>query len=470
MDRKIGLLLLITVVFSFSSIISLPANGMDLSFEQAASIARSKNASLRAAQLEENQIRQIRLATRGLYFPRIDLSAQYVRLGDDITLDLNPIRDAMVEIETFKNPAVGQQVDALLPSFEQTIQKETFWLTNANLSWPIFTGGKIVAANRAAASLLDKSSEKLRNVESDLISELTYRYFGLRFSLKVVDVRRKVLQGMDEHLYNAIKLEESGMIAKAERLHAQVARSEAERELSKALRDVELARTALNNTLNTSDFIEPVSPLFLFRNLEPVSYFHQRALENSPILKQLAASREVAHQQYRKELAGWLPDVYVLGTRQIDDHDFTDYVPEWSAGVVATFTLFDGMARSHRISAARYTRERVAALEDKMQLDIGTLVEKSYNELLRSIEQYEALQDSYDYADEYVRVRRKAFQEGLATSLDVIDAELYLSRVEIDRLNAVFEFDANLAKLLAICGDTDRLQIYRTKGEQEVQF
>ncbi len=470
MDRKNVLLLVITMICSLSSIIPFPANGMELSFEQAVEIARTRNAALRAAQLEEDQTRQIRLATRGLYFPKIGLSAEYVRLDDDITLDLNPIRDAMVEIETFKDPVVGQQVDALLPSFEQTIQKDTFWLINANLAWPVFTGGKIVAANRAAESQLEESTEKLRNVKSELISELTQRYFGLRFSLKVVDVRRKVLQGMDEHLYNAIKLEENGMIAKAERLHAQVARSEAQRELSKALRDVDLARTALNNTLNTTDLIEPVSPLFLFRNLEPVSYFRQRALENSPILKQLAANRELAHQQYRKELAAWFPDVYVLGTREIKDHDFNDYTPEWSAGVVATFTLFDGMARSHRISAARYTEGRVAALEEKMQLDIGTLVERSYNELLRSIEQYVALQDSYDYADEYVRVRRKAFQEGLATSLDVIDAELYLTRVEIDRLNAVYEFDANLAKLLAICGDTDRLQIYRTKGEQEVQF
>lgn len=469
MDRK-NVLLLIIMIGLFSSIIAFPANGMDLSFEQALDIARTRNASLRAAQLEENQSRQIRLATRGLYFPTVGLSTEYVRLGDDITLDLNPIRDAMVEIETLKDPVMGQQVDALLPSFEQTIQKDTFWLINANVSWPVFTGGKITAANRAAESQLDESAEKLRNVKNELISELTQRYFGLRFSLRVVDVRRKVLKGMDEHLGNAIKLEESGMIARAERLHAQVARSEANRELQKALRDVDLARTALNNTLNTSDFIKPVSPLFLFRNLEPMPYFRQRALENNPILKQLAANRELAHQQYRKELAAWFPDVYLLGTRKIHDHDFNDYTPEWSAGVVATFTLFDGMARSHKISAARYTEGRVAALEEKMQLDIGTLVESSYNELLRSIEQYVALQDSYAYADEYVRVRRKAFQEGLATSLDVIDAELYLSRVEIDRLKAVFEFDVNLAKLLAICGDTDRLQIYRTKGEQEVLF
>lgn len=460
----------IILLCALYSALPVAADAVNLSFEQAEQITRENNEALRAARLEEQQNRQAGLAAHGLFYPRVDLSATYTRLDNDIMLDLNPIREAIVGIETIKNPAFGHQVDLMLPSFEQTIQKETFGLATVNVTWPVFTGGKILAVNRAAAARHAESIEKLHDVEAGLISELSERYFGLRLSLRVVDVRREVFKGMQEHLDQARKLEENGMIAKADRLHAQVASFEAERQLKKALRDVELARTALNNTLGTSELIEPTSPLFLVREFEPLSYFSQRALANSPVLKQIVARHEMVHQQYRKELAGWFPDVFLLGFRQIDDHDFTSYAPEWSVGLLANFTLFDGMARNHRISAARHARDRVAAFENTTRLDIEALVEKTYNELLTSLEQYDALQSSYDYADEYVRVRRKAFSEGYATSLDVVDAELYLSQVKIDRLKTLYEFDMNLARLLTVCGDGDRFQAYFSRGKQEGQF
>jgi hypothetical protein len=51
---------------------------------------------------------------------------------------------------------------------------------------------------------------------------------------------------MAKHLYQAKKLEENGMIARAERLHAEVAWAEAEREDKRAGRNEEIARTALS--------------------------------------------------------------------------------------------------------------------------------------------------------------------------------------------------------------------------------
>jgi len=470
MMKKSKLTARIILLCALYSALPIALGAMNLSFEQAVRITRDNNESLRAAQLEEKQNEQARLAARGLFFPKVDLWASYTRLDNDITLDLDPIREAIVGIETIKNPAFGHQVDMMLPSFEQTVQKDTFGLATVNVTWPVFTGGKILAANRAAAALHTESTEKLHDVEAGLISELSERYFGLRFSLRVVDVRREIFEGMQEHLDQARKLEQNGMIAKADRLHAQVASAEAERQLKKALRDVELARTALNNSLGTGERIEPTSPLFLVRELEPLSYFRMRALANSPVLKQIDARHETVHQQFKKELAGWFPDVFLMGFRQIDDHDFTSYAPEWSVGLLANFTLFDGMARSHRISAARYAQERVAAFEGKTRLDIEALVEKTYNELLTSLEQYDALQTSYDYADEYVRVRQRAFQEGYATSLDVVDAELYLSQIKVDRLKTLYEFDMNLARLLAVCGESERFQAYFSRGKQEGQF
>ena len=55
-------------------------------------------------------------------------------------------------------------------------------------------------------------------------------------------------------------------------------------------------------------------------------------------------------------------------------------------------------------------------------------------------------------------MRTRAFEEGLATSLDVVDARLSLSRVELERLAAAYEFDVALADLLEASGQGARFE------------
>mgnify|MGYP001251147279 CR=1 FL=1 len=55
-------------------------------------------------------------------------------------------------------------------------------------------------------------------------------------------------------------------------------------------------------------------------------------------------------------------------------------------------------------------------------------------------------------SEELVRMRKKAFTEGMATSTEVIDAETMLSKVKVARLAAYYEYDVALMNLLALCG------------------
>lgn len=57
-----------------------------------------------------------------------------------------------------------------------------------------------------------------------------------------------------------------------------------------------------------------------------------------------------------------------------------------------------------------------------------------------------------DLSRELVRMRRKAFAEGMATSTEVVDAEVMLSKVRIAVLLAYYEYDVALANLLSLCG------------------
>lgn len=436
----------------------------ELSFEQALHKMQGTNKGLSAAHFEVSQQRFQRKAARGLYFPKVGLNARYSRIDEAISIDLNEIRSALLFIHQ-DNSGLG----SLLPPFETIVQDKEFWNTQASVTWPIYTGGRIVAANRAAEAQLNESKEKLVEIESGLMTELVTRYFGLRLSMAVAEVRKEVLDGMRQHLATAKALEETGMVPRTERLHAEVFHAEADREYKKALRKIEIVETSLNNTVSGSGTIQPTSKLFVVKEIAPISEFRVKAIDNNPVLKQIASKRELAHQGYRKERSRYFPEVFLFGNKELYKDDLTILEPQWVAGIGVNFSLFEGFSRHNRIKAALAGERRVADLEIKAEQDITTLVEERYHELINALEQYESTVASYQFAEEYLRVRLRAFEEGMGVSLNVVDAQLAFSRVQIDRLTAMYDFDVSLARLLETSGRSAFFETYRNRNDVEIE-
>ena len=171
-----------------------------------------------------------------------------------------------------------------------------------------------------------------------------------------------------------------------------------------------------------------------------------------------------------KELSRYSPDIFLFGNKDLASGNRSLTSPEWYVGAGATMTLFDGMNRYHSLKAADSIEEKAGLMEHKIKSDIVTLVEKCYNEMMKNREQIESLDSSMSFAREYLRVRDKAFQEGLAASTDLVDAQLNLSGVKIERLKSLYDFDVSLARLLEVCGISEQIDIYRNQGNAEAEF
>jgi hypothetical protein len=255
------------------------------------------------------------------------------------------------------------------------------------------------------------------------------------------------------------RLEEEGLLSKAERLHAEVAQAEAARQVRKADHDLALATSALANTLARDGELPLAgSPLFVVRSFGTLEDFVGKAREQNPALGRLAALRRLARQGTRAERGAFLPEVYVFGLRELHEDDLTILEPTWAAGVGARLALFTGGARLKRLAAATQREERVRSLARKADRDVATLVEQSWRRATNALDQFDTLAASRALARESVRVRTRAFEEGVGTSLEVVDAQLSLARVELERLAASYDFAVALADLLAASGEAGRFE------------
>ena len=135
----------------------------------------SANESVKAAYSETERREYEAKAAQGLYFPRITLTGRMTRIDDPIYLDLNPIRDVILAL----HPAVPA---AAVPSFKETIQDDTFVKSQLNMVWPVFTGGRIMAANAAAEAGTREANAKLRRTTETLTSDLVRFYFAGRLA------------------------------------------------------------------------------------------------------------------------------------------------------------------------------------------------------------------------------------------------------------------------------------------------
>jgi len=472
-----------------------PTTSKNLTFEEALGLSLQNNHLIKQYNNKSLQMEQEVKAAKGLHLPRISLSASYVYMADNMELDLTPVRDAITPLYSTLGhygkfggvPNPDPKTNVAMPYLPDdvstsvirgkmleglqsvnsadwitTIQEKKFGMVNAGFVMPIYTGGKINAANNAARIKFEASEIETIQKSHELTGELVERYFGLILANQAVKVRQEVKSGMEKHFNDAEKLAKEGMIAQVEVLNAKVYFADADRELKKSDRQVEILNEAVLNTVAEADNskINPLSELFYIEKIESLDFYKQKAMENSPILGQVNKKKELAQQGIKVEKSAYLPTVAATGTYDIVNKDLSPYLPDYMVGVGLQWSLFDGNARSRKVKAAQFQAMQADDFYAKAESDINSAINKYYQELHMYLEQINELDAAMDFTAEYSRAREKAFSEGMATATQVSDANLAVAKVKIDRLQAIYGWDVALSKLLYYSGMSDKFVSY----------
>ena len=468
----------------FATVVPLSAQEVKqtLSLDEAIAVTLTENPAMKAAEFEEKAATQERRAAIGLRMPKINVTGAYAYLGKDIGFDFNEMKgpaknlagqllgSGLIPPEAI--PSINGLLNPLLNAdWFLTLQDRSLGFVGGEVTMPIWLGGKINAANRAARINERTAAEQGNQTRNALISELVERYFGLALAMQVVEVRRQVVDGVRRHLEDAIALEKNGMIAQSERLYVEFKMSEAERDLQNAQSQVETIAAALNSTIGQTDDYQPVTAMFILERIEPLDHFRTLAAERNPLLDQVDQKRRLAYEGVRAQRSSFLPQVVAMGGMSFYDYQVSKVLPRWAVGVGVNFKLFDGLNREYKYSAAKQTVRRVEALQDKAGNDISVLVEKLYNQMENYRTQMASIEASLAFAEEYLKTKNAAFLEGMSSSTDLIDAELNLAKVKTERIEAAYRYDVSLAQLLEAAGISDEFTAYmRRQDARRITF
>ena len=468
------------VMLALTAVMQLPAQeqGRTLSLEEALEMTLSDNPAIRAAEFNRRAAQQERRAAIGLRMPQIGITGSYAYLGKDIEIDLNnmkaPVQNLAGQIlqsgmiPSDYIPSISQMLSgAMAASWALPLQDRSLGFVGGDVTVPLWMGGKINAANRAARINEKTAVAQGNQTRNALISELVERYFGLALAMQVVEVRRQVVDGVRRHLEDAIALEKNGMIAQSERLYVEFKMAEAERELANAELQAQTIASALNSTLGQDNAWQPVTSMFIVDRVEDVAYYQDLAQDRNPLLNQVSLKRQLAEEGVRAQRADFLPQVAAIGGGSFYNYQVAGLVPRWAVGVGVNIKIFDGLNREYKYSAAKQTVRRVGELQNKAGKDIAVLVEKLYNQMMNYRNQMTSIDASLNFAEEYLRMKNAAFLEGMSSSTDLIDAELNLAGVRTERLQAAYNYDLLLARLLEAAGISDEYPSYARRNDAQ---
>lgn len=475
--NKRNLLILLCLLF-FRPVLPV-LSAQVLSLEDAVQIALANNEKIKQYQSRVEQKEYENLAAWGNFFPKINLDGTYTHLNDPLNIDLSGFKQVIVSLQAsngveFNNiysiiqtgvPLSDQQkavinsqlttaYDAAIPSFNMSLKKQDYPTVTFTGVMPLFYGGKLIAAKKYASLEEDAANIELQRTRDEVISEVTKTYFGVMLLSDVVKLRREVLETIGEHKAQAEKLLAAGIIPKYDLLRAEVAYSEAERNLFDDENNLSLAETALKSQMGVDDNNEYIIADSLHHpgNYQPLDYYIGYAESNQPVFRLLEVKKNSAGQKYNVELSNFLPKIGAFGKYELYPEYLSALEPRWAVGVKASISLFNGFSDYLNLQSASKLEEEVEHISEKTKRDIILYIRSVYKGIENADKKFNTLASDIDLAKENLRHAEQRFNTGMGTVLEVTDARVSYEKAEIERAQAMYEYYTNLNQLYFICG------------------
>lgn len=320
-----------------------------------------------------------------------------------------------------------------------------------NVSWPIWTFGKVEGAIDAARYQKNIADLNVYKTEADTKLAAVQAYYQYLEAVKLAEVQAQSVTDYASHLNNVQQQFDAGIVAKLDVLSSNVSLANAKQKSIAAdnTRDVaeanlnNIMRVPMNTTLNPLDknFPEPEFDLTMEQAILMAQKYRWELVEADYGVKAAEAS-------LRSAKAGYLPTVSVGGGYSWKEASVTAVdKDDWAVQGGLSWSLWDGGATQASVkkadAAVKTAQETLLQAREKIELE----VRQDYLNVLSYKEQIRAAEASVAQAEEAYKIATVRYSSGVGINLDVLDAELALNTARTNYITALYNYNIGLATL-----------------------
>ena len=472
--NKIYLLIIIAIILGMQ--VSYGQQTVNLDLRAAVDSALNNNIKIQQYKQVVLQKQYLTKAAAGNFFPSIDLLGGYTYFSKNPEVNMGQVKNSVDDMFGKYGVVIAQELDlsqedqqiiydkitgglGKLPAYNIVIDQQNYPSLNFTALQPIFTGGKIIAGKRFADAELEFANEDLRQVNNEVIKETIQRYFGVVLLKEVIITRKQVVAGMFMHEKQVRKAIDIGVIPSHDLLRVQVAVAESQRALSDDENKLELAKMALKTSLGLDQSYNVVATDSLKFKITAINLadLQLQARDKQPIFGMIEQQKLMVDQQHALDVSEFLPQIAAWGEYGFFREEYPVIMPPVMIGVQARLNIFHGLSKVNKLKSTKFLLEEVSKAEMYAHEQISLLVASSYREVLNSEERYRKMKPTIALAAKNLEINEKRFQEGLSTSIDVIDSRLLYEGIVLQRLMSLYEYYIALTELYLATGNPEKV-------------
>ncbi|WP_136666956.1 TolC family protein [Flavobacterium sp. H122] len=364
--------------------------------------------------------------TKDHQLPDVKLSGQYFRLTDaDVDFKLNSGQSSG------GSGAPAPQVNQLM-------------IGQANASLPIFAGGKIRNSIQASENLYKAELAKSSNTKEETALKVIEYYAQLYKSLKTVELIQDNLKSAEQRVKDFTNLEQNGIIARNDLLKAQLQLAKVQLSLEEANKNVNVVNYALVTLLKLPEGYKIGIDEHQFDGNAPLTAIatSEQALQNRKDLEAIHFYQKANENNIKIARSGYFPSIALsAGYVALSLQNVVDVTNAINFGGGISYNLSSLFKTPKEIKVAKSKSEEMKQTEAMLSEGIKIQTQQAFENFALTQKQNKVYQQAIEQATENYRIVKDKHDNGLATTNDLLDAD-------VEQLNAQINFANSRANVL----------------------
>lgn len=378
MHKRIGYFLIIYFCFA---VVSIRANAEEtLTWNDCVKESLASHPDLIAAKEVFNQTVQDKAIARSDFFPTINTELSGKRSKTSAKASQN----------TYSYSVTGKQL--------------------------LFDGGKASNEVKAALENVEAAQYNYNVVSSNVRLSLSFAFIELLRAYELLRITEDIAARRKQNLELVRLRYDAGREHRGSLLTAEADVSDAELDILKAKRSIELSQGRLIKELGRSVF----SPIQAAGTLETTFIDRDRPdlevlVENNPFLNELVKRKEAARFGVGSSKAEFFPEVYLNGSLGKTNSSWPPHRDEWSLGATLTFPLFEGGSRFAEVKKAEAKLNQALADERSGRDGVMFTLEETWINFQDAIDEINVREKFLQATEERAKITQAQYSNGLAS-------------------------------------------------------
>lgn len=392
-----------------------------LTLEDCLQLAFKNSRMLQVADLGAEAAAEQVAEARAQLWPSVGLSGLYTRIG---------------KITSFTIPMGGMS---------RTFQFGTPNRVNLDLKLqlPLFTWGRINSTIEMSQVGRSLAEVQRRQQKVELTDQVLRAFYAVLLNEEVVRLRQESIGRAERHWKTAQERFQAGVVPQLELLRAEVELKNAQSAWNEAQRNLDKSKIFLAKLIGRDDRQVAVAGVFQF---DPIRLNDAELIATATSarsdIQAIRLQQQMSQSQIALAKSGNKPNLFLFSGYNVvngfDPLNPDKFVDNYDVGVQLALPLFDGFTTFHKVQQAELQQQQIRLQEQELKELVQLQVRQAIVTLQQAEDKIKTQEENIVLAKQVLQVAERQYQDGLVSSMEVLDAQHTLSQSELLRTQAIF--------------------------------